>query len=303
MQQKSHPLDWLLLAALVVAWGSSFAMTKIAVTHLDASWVMALRLAVAAAVLVPYAFATGKPLSPSTDPWRKYTWLAFVGHAAPFFLISWGTHFVASGVSGLLMGAIPLYLVVLAHFTLPDEPLTVPKTIGFIMGFAGIIILIGPEALLNLSMSGAELKGELAILAGGMCYAVHAVTAKRLGFDHPVKQTTAVCLAAALMGLAFAGLASPSGLAHVPAAAYWAVAGLGVLPTALASLLMYKLLSRIGPSFVAFSNYLVPVYAVMLGAVVLNEQLGWNILAALALILSGIAISRRQPRSTVKVTP
>jgi drug/metabolite transporter (DMT)-like permease len=198
------------------------------------------------------------------------------------------------------MGAVPLFLVVLAHFTLPDEQLTVPKSLGFLLGFAGIIVLIGPEALLNLSMSGAELKGELAILAGCICYAVHAVTAKRLGFDHPVKQTAAVCLAAALMGLAFATFNSPSGLSHIPAAAYLAVAGLGVLPTALATLVMYKLMSRIGPSFVAYSNYLVPVYAVMLGAVVLGEQLGWNIVTALALILAGIAISRAAPSSKNK---
>lgn len=297
MQQKPHPLDWIFLSSLVVAWGSSFAMTKVAVAHLDASWIMALRLAIAAAVLVPYAYATGQALPASLAPWKKFTWLGLIGHAAPFFLISWGTHFVSSGVSGLLMGAIPLFLVVLAHFTLPDEPLTIPKSIGFLLGFAGIIVLIGPSALLNLSMSGSELKGELAILAGGLCYAVHAVSAKRLGFDHPVKQTASVCLVGAIIGLAFAGLVSPNGLQDIPASAWISVAGLGILPTAIASLLMYHLIQRSGPSFVAFSNYLVPVYAVVLGAIVLNETLGWNILLAMVLVLSGIAISRIAPKS------
>lgn len=303
MANKSHPLDWLILASLVVAWGSSFAMTKIAVTHLDAAWIMALRLAIAAAVLVPYAYAAGQTLHAPPRVWAKFTSLAFVGHAAPFFLITWGTGFVTSGVSGLLMGAIPLFLVVLAHFFLPDEPLTLPKAAGFLLGFAGIIVLIGPKAVFTLGLSGEEVIGEAAILAGCICYAVHGIAAKRLGIEHPVKQTAAVCLAAALMGLAFASLVSPGGLAGTPSIALWAVLGLGLLPTAIATLIMYRLLSRMGPSFVAFSNYLVPVYAVVLGALLLGEPLSWNVGAALALVLAGIAVSRWQPYSKPEAAP
>jgi drug/metabolite transporter (DMT)-like permease len=303
MPQKSHSLDWLLLTALILAWGSSFAMTKVAVTHLDASWVMALRLTVAAIVLVPYAYANGQPLVKPDTPWRKFAWLGFIGHALPFFLITWGMHFVSSGVAGLLMGAIPLFIVVLAHFTLPDEQLTWTKSAGFILGFAGIIVLIGPESLTSTGFSGSELVGELAVLVGCVCYAVHAITAKRLGLEHPVKQTASVCTTGALMGLGFAGVASPGGLLDAPLSAFLAVAGLGVLPTAMASLILYKLLARSGPSFVAYSNYLIPPYAVIAGAIVLGEHLSWNIFAALALILSGIAISRMNLSSKPENAP
>ena len=289
---KTKSADWLLLAFLVVAWGSAFAMIKIAVTHFDAAWVMALRLVVAAFILAPYALVSGQSLATPARSWFKFSWLGLIGHAAPFFLIAWGTHFVSSGVSGLLMGAIPLLIVVLAHFALPGEAITAPKALGFLLGFAGIIILIGPDKLLHLSMSGEALWGELAILAGCVCYAVHAVTAKRLGFEDPVKQTASVCIAGAVMGIVFALVVSPHGLMDKPAIAYLAAIGLGVLPTALASLIMYRLLNRMGPSFVAYSNYLVPAYAVLLGALLLNERLNWNVLAALLLILAGIAISR-----------
>ena len=294
---KSTPLaDWSMLAFLVAAWGSSFAMTKIAVSHFDASWVMALRLAVAALILTPFALLSGRSLTGTTRGWAKFTWLGFIGHAVPFFLITWGTHYVTSGISGLLMGAIPLLIVVLAHFTLPDEAITLPKAAGFLLGFAGIVVLIGPDKLFHLSMSGDALKGELAILAGCVCYAIHAITAKRLGFSDPVIQTASVCLTGAAMGLAFAVIASPHGLLGQPPIAYAAAIGLGILPTALASLVMYRLLNRMGPSFVAFSNYLVPLFAVFLGAAALAEPLDWNVLAALALILVGIAVSRVRPR-------
>lgn len=301
MPHKIQLADWLLLACLVMAWGGSFAMTKVAVAHLDAAWIMALRLSVAAAILVPYAYAVGQPLNAPAASWRKYAWLGAIGHTVPFFLVTWGTHFVASGVSGLLMGAIPLFLVVIAHFALPGEQLSIPKAIGFLLGFAGIVVLIGPTALFNLSLTGEELKGELAILAGCLCYAVHGVLAKRLGFDHPAKQSAGVCLLAALMGLAFAVLTSPSGLDGPPMSAFVAVAGLGILPTAIATLLVYRLMNRTGPSFVSYSNYLVPVFAVSIGAAALGEELHWNVLLALLLILAGIAVSRLKPR--VAVTP
>lgn len=292
MQQKSHPLDWLMLSALVIAWGSSFAMTKIAVAHLDAAWIMALRLGIAALVLAPYALIRGQTLFASRAVWSKFTLLALIGHAAPFFLITWGTNFVSSGISGLLMGAIPLFLVVLAHVFLAEEPLTAPKSVGFLLGFAGIVVLIGPGKLFNLSMTEQALLGEIAILAGCICYAVHAVMAKRMGLENPLKQSACVTIAAALMGLAFAVVASPDGLLGKPQSAYWAVLGLGLLPTAFATVIMYRLMNRIGPSFVAYSNYLVPVYAVLFGALTLGERLSWNIVAALAFILFGIAISR-----------
>jgi drug/metabolite transporter (DMT)-like permease len=292
MGQRVTVSDWSWLALLVSIWGSSFAMSKLALLHLDAAWVMALRLAVAAAVLIPYAWLAGPGLAAPRRSWFKFIWLGFIGNALPFYIVTYGMNFVTSGVAGLLMGAIPLFVVLFAHVALPGEQLTLPKAIGFLLGFTGIIVLIGPEAILTLAISGDELKGELLVLFGCLCYGIHAVSAKRLGVDHPARQSAAVCLSGAVMGLAFAVIASPQGLSGVPAQGFLAVLGLGLLPTAAATLIVYRLMARTGPSFVSYSNYLVPVFAVLLGAVVLNETLHWNILAALLLVLAGIAVSR-----------
>lgn len=284
--------DWATLAGLVGVWGSSFAMTKIAVAQIDASWVMALRLAVSAAVLVPYALARGTSFKVAPAIWAKFTVLAIVGNVAPFLLISWGTRLVASGVSGLLMGAIPLFLVVIAHFVLPEERLTRIRAAGFVIGFLGVIVLLGPREILRVGLAGDALKGELAILLSCVLYAVHAVGAKRLGMEEPVLQSAAVCLVSGVLGVAVASLLAPPPGAATPLGAWAAVIGLGLLPTALATLLVYRLVARVGPSFVAYANYLVPVWAVGLGAVLLHEPVGWTVIAALALILGGIAISR-----------
>jgi drug/metabolite transporter (DMT)-like permease len=293
MKSPVTPVDWLLLALLVIAWGTSFAMTKLAVGSLDPNWIMALRICVAAIVLIPFALLTGHSLAQPVAAWIKFAWLGLSGYVAPFFLITWGMQFVSSGIAGLLMGSIPLMMVVAAHVFLPNEKLTTPKAIGFILGFLGILVLMLPKASFGEFLRSDALIGELVILLGCLCYVAHSIMAKRMGFHDPVLQTAAVCLLGALLGLAIAFVSAPIEVSAIPSTALWAVIGLGLLPTAFASVVMYKLMERTGPSFVSMSNYLVPVYAVLFGAIILREQLGWNVLAALALVLAGIAISRR----------
>lgn len=295
MKQNPSAFDWFGLGLLVVIWGSSFALSKIALMHLNAEWVMALRLAVAAGALLPLAVLQSQSPFARSSNWKKFAWLGFIGNALPFFLITWGMYFISSGIAGLLMAAIPLIIVVMAHAALPDEKLNVPKVIGFLLGFAGIVVLIGPREILSFSLSGDELKGELAVLAGCVCYGLHAVSAKKLGIDHPLKQSSAVCFTGALMGVAVAVAMNPWGLADIPLPAYAAVIALGLFPTAFATILVYRLMDRNGPSFVSYSNYLVPIFAVLLGALALNEKLSWSILLALMLVLAGIAVSRLTP--------
>lgn len=293
----AHPqlLDWLTLGGLVVAWGSSFAMTKIAVGHLDAAWVMALRLAIGGAFLLVVLYASGRRLPREAGLWRWFAWLGLIGHALPFFLISWGTQFVSSGLSGVLMGAIPLFVIVAAHLFLPDEPITRAKAAGFVIGFAGLMIVLGPDRLSGFSVESDALKGEIAILLGCVCYVVHGLFARRIPFHGAAEQATAVCLVGGLMGLVFAIAVDPTGLNDVPWSAFAAVIGLGILPTALATLMMYRIMRTVGVSFVAYSNYLVPVYALGFGALTLGEALDWNVAAGLALIIAGIAASRFAP--------
>jgi drug/metabolite transporter (DMT)-like permease len=288
--------DWLLLTVLVATWGSSFAMTKVAVGTLDPAWVMAFRLGVAALALVPYALLSGRIFKLNGRAWGKFTWLAVSGYVAPFLLISWGTRLVPSGVAGLLMGSIPLMMVVAAHFLIAGERLTATKSVGFILGFAGVAVLMLPKTSVGAIATRDAIAGEAAILAACLCYVAHSISAKRLGFHHPILQTAAASLVAAIIGMGFAAVTAPLAVEELTRPVILSVIGLGLIPTALAYVIMYKLIDRAGPSFTSYSNYLVPVFALLLGAAALGEQLSWNILAALTLILAGIAVSRR-PRS------
>lgn len=271
-------------------------MTKIAVRHLGPEWVAALRLSVASIVLLPLAYMKNQSPAASPTKWLKFAWLGLIGNSLPFFLITWGTQFVSSGISGLLMGSIPLMIVATAHFFLPNENLSVPKLLGFILGFIGLIILLEPKNVANFAGEGDALIGELAIILGCVCYVIHSISAKRLGFEQPLRQSSGVLFCAAIFSVLFALIRDPSGLQNVALPGYVASLGLGIFPTAIATVLMYIAIDRAGPSFVSMSNYLVPVFAIGLGAIALGENLEWKIVLALAFILVGIAVSRYAPR-------
>ncbi len=292
MNSSPTARDWITLAALVATWGSSFAMTKIAVAAIDPAWVMALRLSIAGLLLSIIVLLTKRQWPRSRELWIWFAGLGLIGHAAPFFLISWGTQFISSGLSGVLMGAIPLFVILLAHFFLPDERLTRMKALGFVTGFVGLMIVLGPEKLQHFESQGMALIGEIAILIACVCYSVHGLLARRIPFQGPVEQAAAVCLSGGAMGLIFASLYAPQGLSSATPLAYLCVLGLGIIPTATATLLVYAIVRSAGVSFVAYSNYLVPVYALGLGAIILGETLTANVGIGLVLILAGIAASR-----------
>jgi drug/metabolite transporter (DMT)-like permease len=290
------PLDWFLFAGLVVSWGSSFAMSKIALEHAMPEWIAAARLTIGAAVLVASAIAMRRIPSLSQRDVTLYIWLGFFGNAAPFAAITWGMLHISSGIAGLLMGTIPLFTILLSHFTLANEKLTLQRTMGFTLGFIGIVVLIGANSLTAVSFSGNELLGELAVVAGAMMYAVNSVSAKRFSTGGALEQSVGVLIAAAMMSVAYALTQSSFTLLEAPHSALLAILGLGLLPTGFATLIWFVAIARTGPGFTSMSNYLVPIYALIFGALVLDESIGWNAVAALVLILSGIAVTRWSTR-------
>ena len=169
---------WLMLAALVAMWGSSFFLTKIALAAMSPTPLVAARVAIAALCLIAVVFATGRRLTASGRHWRFFFAMAMVGNCLPYWLISWGQQGIDSGLAGILMAIAPLTTVVLAHFLVSDERLNALKAVGFLFGFAGIVVLVGPDALLEIRGGGTALLSQLAVLAGAVCYAANTIIAR-----------------------------------------------------------------------------------------------------------------------------
>lgn len=280
-----------LLFTLAMLWGTSFLVIKIGVGHMPALTLTALRLASAAAVMVVLAVAMRTPLPGSLRAWVFCFALAFFGNSLPFFLISWGEEGIASGLAAILMAVMPLTTLVLAHFLAEGDRMKPQKLLGVVLGFAGVVVLVGPAALQGL---GGSLLHQLAVAGGAICYAVSVIIIKRMPPTPMVGRATLVLVFSVLQtappALYMAGGAMPP----LSFDALWPPIYLGVFPTAVATLVLFKLASEREPSFIAFQNYLVPVFGVAWGALLLNEVLSLQAFMALGLILCGIFIANRR---------
>lgn len=291
-----HPIgDWLRLLALTILWGSAFLLTKIAVTALAPDLVVAGRLLVACLLLVPLAVLR-RGLGGVRAPWSARLWvflllIAIFGNALPFSLIAWGQQRIDSALAGILMAIMPLATLGLSHYLVPGERLTPYRIAGFLFGFSGVLVLMGPDALRGAADGEGSLLPMLAVLGGALCYAISAILARLRPASDALPSAAATTLLAAGLMLPF--VLGPGDLDLPPeptVASLAAVLALGAFSTALASILYFQLIKSAGPAFVSQLNYLIPLWAVAAGMLFLGERPEPEALYALVLILGGILL-------------
>lgn len=295
-------LNWSLLLLLGMIWGASFMGSKYALTGFGPLTVAAIRIALGAVALTVMVYALGRRLPDWSGLNGKRIWLHCLGmalfsNAIPFTLLSWGQLHVTSGFAGITMAVVPLLVLPLAFMLVPGEQTNLRKIIGFCIGFAGTVVLIGVDAL---DMSGRDLEGlaRLACVGAACCYAIGSIITR---LCPPV---TNMGFAAGALLLA-SGIMMPlalivEGVPNAPATeAIWGVIYLGLFPTALATIMLVTVINSAGPSFLSMVNYQVPVWAVVFGVLLLGEPLPGRFIWALALILLGLAISQVRFRRIV----
>jgi len=261
---------------------------KIGVGHMTALELVAARLIVAAATMTVCAVILRSRLPSGGVAWAYCFALALFGNSLPFFLISWGEEVIASGLAAILMAIMPLTTLLLAHFFIKGDRLSGRKLIGVAFGFAGVVVLVGPSALSGL---GSDVARQLATAGGAICYAIATIIATRMPQSPMVGRATLVLILSVVQTAPIAFLMS-GGIAPVMTfESLWPAVYLGLFPTALATLVLFKLLSEREPSFVAFQNYLVPLVGVFAGALILHEVVSAQAIVALGIILCGIFIA------------
>lgn len=281
--------DYLLLCALGAIWGGSFMLIKVAGTDYPPLTMTALRLLCGAAVLYAVTLWLGENIRLNAVTFWTIFLAGLFGNALPFSLITWGEVTVDAGLAAILMGIMPMATLVLAHFFSDNERLNGRKLIGVTAGIAGLAILTGPAVLHDLGRDGIR---QLAIVGAAVCYAINAILMKRL-VHLPRRAAGAAILAVGAAQMLPLSLWFDQPLHLSPG---WtptmAVAGLALLSTAMAALLMFAVLERQGAGFFGQVNFLVPLFGVAWAALVLSEHPGSNAYIALACILAGILVSR-----------
>ena len=278
-----------LLLSLATIWSSSFGFIKVAVETVPPVTVTAGRLLLAAVIIVIYARLRGHRFPDEPGLWSKFFLIGLFGNALPFTLIGWGEESIDSGLAAILMAVMPIATLVLAHFFAEGERMNPARITGVAFGFAGVLVLIGPDALGGL---GDDAIRQTAVACGAACYAVATVIARRLP-KMPTSLSSAGALTAAMVFILPVSLIFDRPWTLSPSAdSVWSVVMLGLFPTALAYILYFTLLRRTGANFIALNNYLIPCLGVIWGIVFLDELLHWRAVLALGIILAGIAFTR-----------
>ncbi|MEO0498587.1 MAG: DMT family transporter [Pseudomonadota bacterium] len=297
MASRRGEVTWVgyaILFALAVFWGNSFLLTNWTVQEMAPATLAMLRTLGGGIILLGLAFAMGKRLPGGHGVWALVFACAVLGNALPFFLIGWGQVLVGAGLGAILMGIMPLFTLVFAHFMTPDERFTWVKAAAVALGLIGLIILVGPSVLYELGTEGVR---QLALVGAAVCYSINAIFTKRLTHLDPFMLTG---LLVTLAGVLLIPVGVPDlieNAAQWSASAWTNVVILALLPTALSGILTFVLIGRQGATFFSQINYLVPLSGVAWGWALANEVLEPRAAIALLFIFAGITLSRRIGRA------
>ncbi|MFE4969704.1 DMT family transporter [Streptomyces sp. NPDC056660] len=277
------------MAALALLWGSGFLWIKLALNHgLSPAQITIVRCALGTAVLALLARRAAQHLPNSRALWGHLAVAALFCNAIPFALFALGERSVDSGVAGVLNATTPLWSLLIGLAVGTDRGLSGTRLTGLLVGFAGTVLIFAPW-----HRSGLLSWGALSLLGAAASYAVaFAYMARHLtGRDAPL----AVSAAQLLMATAWSTLGLPwAGPVDTDAVGVLAVTALGVLATGVTFYLNYRLIADEGATSAATVGYLLPVVSVTLGALVLDEHIGLRVVAGMAVVLGGVALTRRQ---------
>lgn len=298
---RPQTVDWLVLAALVIVWGSAFGALKIAVHEIPPAWNTVARLWVASATLGVVCLVTGERLPPLREKvWRFYTAVGLIGMALPFFMFAFAATGLPSAVNAICNGASPIFTALLAWLVLKDERLGPAKAFGVALGFAGLLVLVAPRLIAH--GASVETLALAAALGGAALYAVSNIITRKAP---PIASSVGglmMCLTGAIIATLATAAAEPLPAAMPSWPAIASVVGLGVFSTALGSVGYVFLIKRQGPVFMTMAIYLAPLWATALGVVLLGERPGLSAYAALALILGGVALATRGRKAQAVLT-
>ncbi|MFC7332781.1 DMT family transporter [Rhodocista pekingensis] len=290
--QTMRAADWGLLCFQSVLWGGSFLWMGLAIRELPPFTIVACRVTLAAGALYLAARALGQAMPCDGRSWRDFFIMAAVNNLVPFSLIAWSQSQITVGLASILNATTPLFTVVLMALLGGAGRPGPLKLTGLVAGFIGVAVLLGPKALTGADMA---LLGCVAVLTASFCYGLAGVWSRRFAGQPPIVSSTGVLAAAAVLTVPLS-LAVDRPWTLAPSwVTVGAVAMLGLFSTGLAYLIYYRILRTAGPSNASLVTFLVPVSAILMGAVVMGERLGPNAFAGMGLIFLGLAAIDGRP--------
>ena len=293
MSATNRPMtarEWGMLLTLSLVWGGSFFFNEIAVRQLPVFTVVVCRVGLAAVILLAVLRLTGQRLPRSGKVWAAFFGMGMLNNVIPFSLIVAGQQSVASGVASILNAATPLFGVIFAHLLTQDEKLTPLKLAGVIVGFLGVAVMIGPDAISGL---GGNLAAQMMILAGAASYAFAGIFGRRFKAMGvlPMATATGQVIASSIILLPLVLVIDRPWTLPAPGwDAIAALIGVAAISTAFAYFLYFRILASAGATNLLLVTFLIPISAILLGTAFLSEALLPRQIAGMALIGLGLSL-------------
>jgi drug/metabolite transporter (DMT)-like permease len=280
-------VEWTMLLILSGLWGGSFFYFKILVAALPPFTVVLARVGLAAVILNAWLVLRRDFMPASPRLWGAFIVMGLLNNVIPFTLIVFGETRISSGLASILNATTPMFAVIAAHLLTTNEKITPAKAAGVLVGFAGVAVLIGPDALGGL---GENLVADAACLSAALAFAFAGIYGRRFKGQNPVKVATGQLTGSTATLIPFAVFVDRPWTLPMPSGSVWsAMVGIAVLCTVVAYALYFRILATAGATNLLLVTFLLPVSALLLGWLVLGESIAPRAFGGMALIGLGLA--------------
>ena len=290
-------IDYILLTALSLIWASAFFNIKIATYSFGPVTIAFLRVFFGSIPVLLLCYYKNIKIEAFSKDWHWFAMIGFINLVAPFFLIAYGVKSVQSNLAAILMSTTPLSSTVLAHFYTKNEKFNIIKTIGILIGFSGIIFLFSDNILIDQN----NLTSALLILLGSTCYVVGGVLTLKISKKKNENVTGSILIWAIIILFPLVVLIEQPWESIPRTDSLISVIYLGIVPTGIAWLLRFRILTQNGLIFQSQVSYLIPLFGVILGYIFLEELITIKVLISLLAVCIGIYFVRKGDNRSLKL--
>jgi len=282
------------LIILSAIWGSAFIAIKFSLEFFSPTTVASLRLIIAAFFLLIFFYLGKYKANLNLYDIYLLIFIGIVGNFLPFLLISWAEQFIQSSTAGLLMAIGPILTLVLSHFLTKDDKFTIKKFISILIGFIGVLFILDFNTLFKISSANQfELIAKLLVIVAAFGYMISNILAyKSLKSLSSITITTFATLFGAIFSLPFMIFSEFIDPSVFKIRSLLPIVYLGLFPTAIAFQFRYYITKISGPVFLSYVAYLIPIFALLWGYLLLSENIYFSSLIGITLILIGVYVSQ-----------
>ncbi|MEL0280281.1 MAG: DMT family transporter [Gammaproteobacteria bacterium] len=283
--------NWFLLILLSAIWGGAFTLNKIALDTFTPEVIVAGRLISGSIFLVVLIYFLYKKFTINISQLNYYLFMSLVGIVIPFIAIITGQKNIDSAMAGILMATMPISTILLSHIFLEDEKMNQQKFIGFIISFLGVFVLIYRKDLFVNNSISETFESQLLVILGATLYAFAAIYGKKYKITDPLSASTGTILFATFFMTIYLIFIDQSNPSYSVLFLDINILLLGILCTAIATIIYFQILQTEGASFLSIMNFLIPLWAILFGIIILEDQFSWNYIIGLIVILFGIKLA------------